>query len=670
MNASSINPFNELYVTETVAPRDFVTLFSPTLIKDALPLFLPGNVVVKGVQGSGKSMLLTLLKPEIRVAYAKAGCPLPLPQKISRFIGAGINFIRSAAIDFGQRSTDANMATDLQRLPLYFADFFNYWVVYDLFNSIEMLSRECDGTIAAELQISADENTLNDFATELAVDPCWSGYLGEIHSYEQLKGAIIGRLSTYRRFLNFAVDQLPEVMRRSITPVGEPIARTVESLRLHGVIPDDLPIFVRIDQYEELCKLEDWSGELGLQYRRVINKALGLRDPRVSYRIGARRYAWHEDLQLYGASSILELERDYKVVDIDEILRRKENRRTWTFPDFAEDVLERRLRYADYDTVKSNLRTILQDNAPSADQAARYAASSLDKVVVIDETWSEGLVNYVKSLAFEDPLAAKLCEAWLRQRHLTILKKPFPWHSRGYWRKERIKQALMQVAARAHQRMIWAGKDEVIALSGGNVLVFVSLCQHIWSAWSRSIRGLEQDNERTTLPRIDVNVQAVGIQSASTHWYNKITEQLGKSHERQRFVNRLGRLFREEMLNDRAMSYPGHNGFSLREEDLESDPWLSRFLNEAVDYGDLFDAPHTTKSKDRKPRKKWYLNPILSPHFQIPETHVKEPMYVSPADVRQWLLQAGVDVPNSKQKRFGAPDPGQMALSFGSRHRK
>lgn len=170
------------------------------------------------------------------------------------------------------------------------------------------------------------------------------------------------------------------------------------------------------------------------------------------------------------------------------------------------------------------------------------------------------------------------------------------------------------------------------------------------------------------LPTISPNVQAIGIQSASVHWYNKITEQLGKSHERQRFVNRVGRLFREQLLNDKSMSYPGHNGFSLQEDELNNDKQLLRFLNDAVDYGDLFDAPHTTKSKDRKQRKKWYLNPTLSPHFQIPETHVKEPMYVSVLDVKVWLAEAGIieSVPGMSQKPRKAQNGGraEKQLSF------
>ncbi|MFT3869806.1 MAG: hypothetical protein QM715_15255 [Nibricoccus sp.] len=77
------------------------------------------------------------------------------------------------------------------------------------------------------------------------------------------------------------------------------------------------------------------------------------------------------------------------------------------------------------------------------------------------------------------------------------------------------------------------------------------------------------------------------------------------------------------------MSYPGANGFSLRRDELEarSNREIWRFLIEAVGYGDLVSTPHTTKNKRGEQRIKFYLNPVLSPIFQIPAAHTKEPLY-------------------------------------------
>src|ERR1700674_5705269 len=97
------NPFFELYVGDRISSEEFVTVFSPFLISHAEALFIPGNVVVTGIQGSGKSMLLSLLKPGVRLQYENCGQDFPVPTRLRRFIGAGINLTHSNAIDFGSR---------------------------------------------------------------------------------------------------------------------------------------------------------------------------------------------------------------------------------------------------------------------------------------------------------------------------------------------------------------------------------------------------------------------------------------------------------------------------------------------------------------------------------------------------------------------------------------
>jgi hypothetical protein len=107
----------------------------------------------------------------------------------------------------------------------------------------------------------------------------------------------------------------------------------------------------------------------------------------------------------------------------------------------------------------------------------------------------------------------------------------------------------------------------------------------------------------------------------------------------------LGPFFRKRLLDDEPMSYPGETGFSLSKDELDSEPLIRRFLNDAVDYSDLYDAAHTTKERDRRPRRKWYLTPILSVMYQIPEAHKKEPYYATLSEVKMWLHQAGVVIP-------------------------
>jgi hypothetical protein len=98
---------------------------------------------------------------------------------------------------------------------------------------------------------------------------------------------------------------------------------------------------------------------------------------------------------------------------------------------------------------------------------------------------------------------------------------------------------------------------------------------------------------------------------------------------------------------DRQMSYPGHNGFSVADEELEQFPHVKDLLEEMTDYGTIVAWPHTTKEKDRRTRTKFYPNPVLCPQFKIPYKRLKEPMYVSSRTIEEWMHQAELPLPTS-----------------------
>jgi hypothetical protein len=644
------NPFNELYVTETVSSSAFVRIFSPFILKNAAALFLPGNVVVKGMQGCGKSMLLSLLKPEVRIAYAEAQEDFPLTGKYAKFFGAGINLTRSGAIDFGQRHIGGS-GDEMEILPIYFGDFLN---------TLSILSENADGKIAKQLKIAYTADKLAAFTQAIKASRCWFGYLDEVNSFDELRDRFSFRINSYLNFLNFNSDDLSDDIRRSKTTVGEPIAQVAEHLRLAGIVPDDVHLIVRIDQYEELIRLEGKRKEYGSLFREVVNKALSLRNPHVSYRIGTRGYAWGDNPRVFGTEGYLERDRNFKLLDLDEILRRRENRKSWIFPDFAQDVFRKRLLFANYDdvpttdTVNDTLNRVFGQGLSPEERAIRYCGRASARAIKMEKDWPKEWRDYLLELAEREPLSARLGEAWARQKDKKDIVHNIPagippWNSHKYWRKERIEAALMQIAGRCAQRMIWAGSEDVVELSGGNILVFVSLCQHIWSVWLRTVRA-DRGSIRA-LPTIDDAIQAVGIQEASTHWYAKLAEESGGT-SRQRFASIIGADLERKLYNDDALSYPGRNGFSLSLGDLEHDSDLKNFLNECVDYGALIDSAHTTKESNRRPRRKWYLNAVLSPHFRLPHVRTKEPAYMTLREVIAWLYAAQL-----RQSILKQPEP-------------
>jgi hypothetical protein len=202
---------------------------------------------------------------------------------------------------------------------------------------------------------------------------------------------------------------------------------------------------------------------------------------------------------------------------------------------------------------------------------------------------------------------------------------------------------VVRIASETKQKTIWGGASELLELSGGSILAFLGLNQFIWST-------LIQRNDRPEIglgevPTVPVSVQSVSILKASKAWVEMIYEQSGRSAERARFVSNVGSILRKKLLDDKNLSYPGANGFSLLDRDLDEFPEVRSFLEELADYGNLLMLPHTSKSSDRKLRTKFYFHPIFCPSLGLPYVRTKEPYYAKIGEVAGWIYESGYEVP-------------------------
>ncbi len=399
----NINPFMQQYIGEIASPDEFVRLFSPVLVKNFLSLFQKGNVVLRGTQGSGKSMLLNLLKPETSVAYHNANSSLPLPKSLRSFLSAGVNLTRSDAVSIGQRPIEGSDEENNQAFPLYFADFVNYWVVWDLLKSVVIM-----GNNPKAFNNNVDLNKLDRFAQDLSTQECWFGYLDNVSGFSDLQKKVTSRISIYRKYHQFNLEQIPDDIRHSKTAIGEPISQTAVCLKRQRVIPGDIPVFIRIDQLEFLFESSEIKDGLGQEYRKLINKALSTRDSEISYKLGVRRYAWLEDVEIYGSRTNLELERDYRIEDIDDLLRRHENRRTWVLPHFAEDVFERRLENVGYRVDELGqgryrlMKNVFGIGSTSSDIAKRYCSKTADmrRALKLPTDFPDSWVHFLENTCY------------------------------------------------------------------------------------------------------------------------------------------------------------------------------------------------------------------------------------------------------------------------------
>ncbi len=644
------NPFHDLYLSETITEDAIVELFSPVIVEHSRVMFEPGNVIILGQQGTGKTMLLNLLRPESRLAYARADIEFPLPVESSRFVGAGINLRKCGALEFAQHLEKDTDKREVQELQLLFADFTNCLVVIDLISSVKKLIDANNKKVLTEVGVDRSKGNLDKFSRLIASEQCWFGALDGVETLDQLTEKLAWRIAQYRRFINLNIPEMPRDICERKTVIGDPILKTAQALRTAGVLAEDTKVFIRIDQYEQLTTLNVLGTAYGTGCQQIIHKALAARDGRVSYRIGTRRHGWPTPPVIFKTDDVLELKRDFDVIDMDEMFRRKENARTWIFPKFACDIFERRLKGSEFDLGQTP--TLLDAMGPSLkplERANRYFYNVDTRVKIIEKavaTLPESIApvwkEYVTLIGQGNLLAAWLCCAWIRQK--SAVKKSalppqpppidgaIPWASQPYWQKERIHQALMQIASANRQAVMWSGEDDILNLCGGHLLIFLFLLQHIWDAWLRDKRGLVDGAFKFP---IDDDVQIQGIMEASVEWRSKQIEG-ANARQRKTFVDTLGEHFYKSLIDDKAMSYPGANGISVAVADLDSSPEISTFLREAASYGDIFAAPHTSKKKGEK-RTKYYLAPIFSPFFRIPAVHTKEPEYVKLDSVANWL---------------------------------
>ena len=630
------NPFHDLWLTEILSPEEFVQMFSPKIAEHSENLFGPGNVVVRGRQGSGKSMLLRLLDTRTRVAYAQSGELSPIPKKRS-FITGSANLTRLNVSAISSRLPREPTSSQLKEVATVFSDFLNYSLALDLLqNLLELGKKQVEEiNLRTILQLNLSDVAQKNFSVALNQDQSWYGTFECCSNVRDVVICMRKRLDHYRAYFNFNTEDIDDHVLRTQTEIGEPLAMLADCLRSSGLISPQCLVFFKIDQHEELFELERESG-LGDVFRQVINKALAGRDRRSAYRIGTRHYSWSSQVKIWGTAAHLEDLRDYSVIDIDEIFRRPENPKIGdtTYRNFAKDVFRRRLLVAGFEVSNSSKNPIRDvfGSTLSVRKRARFFSIPKDKQKhSLPDEWENGWRELFIHLRETDPLDAKLGEAWLRQKsqlrrgaHLDgSLAAEMPWKNRQWWQKERNEVALMQLASESGQNMFWFGERHIIGLSGWNILAFMSLCRMIWSGWLRvqDAKALEQ----VARPKIDQSQQVVGVFEASNLWVDKLRE--GQDGERRRrLILRLGEWFAAKLKRDKALSNPGHNGFSLLRTEFEKNDEINRIIKVCRDYGDLMESAHTSKSRTGK-RIKWYLNPILCPYFGLPYVRTKEPIY-------------------------------------------
>ena len=424
-------------------------------------------------------------------------------------------------------------------------------------------------------------------------------------------------------------------------------------MRAAGVIESDVQVFVTIDQFEALQRQSEHDG-CDRRYGRFVDlvfELLSSRDPRVSYRIGTRPN---------GIIRSADSARDYAEVNLDGMLRRKEGgkKKWWLFQQLAEDAFRRRLAVSglpflsDVISACNPIRYMFGASPKNHDRGNRCASRKPERVIRCEKHWSATICAAIESLVAEDPVAAKLAEAWVRQKFSGAEElrddewkamEDRPWENsrKRWWKKERAAQVALQVASSNAQRLLFYGEEDILTLSGENILAFISICRSIWECDARHRTEQRTGQSVQKFSGFDEVRQAQGIREASELWHRKI-QQCADGDTLQRLMDVLGQRLNRQLIEDRSMSYPGANGISLAVEDLSTDDVIRKLLNDATAECLLMQLDHIPKVKSRGRSLKWYPHPLLAPYYGLTISRTKEPLYLKLRTLRKWLQEGQV----------------------------
>jgi hypothetical protein len=664
------NPFRELMVTELIEnPKLYRKMFSEQiLIGETLTVFRPINAVLLGPQGSGKSMILNLLRYSVLAEYVAPQIHEAL-DFLTPFLGISINLQRAYFQAFGRRSAATPPRSDPDVDASCAADYLNHSLFCEFLKGLRFLLSPQGEGLARWMRVGRSRARLEELAGRISQWKCWYGFYEGSRTVDELLGRCENRINAWRQFLNTTSDDVSPDIWKTKTMIGEPLHYMGNLLQEIVEKGCTLPLYVVIDQYEVLPELNPTHGTT---LQRVVNTLIKSRDPVVFYRIGARTYDWGKELRVWGAESRVELQRDYVVIDLTDALMRNENTSRSTFKDLATDVAAKRLQEeGGYAVQKGAVEALFGPDSPEEESWRYLGGKRRNRDRVLGRLPKEFYPDIERFCGHDaSPLERRLASAWIMQRlrhgdptqtiRHNVAQRPWrePW-----WRKERVLPALCQIASLTRSKKHYAGWRTIVDLSGANIAAFLLLASEIWDMATKfGHEVIDAQGQTSVIPR---DIQGDGIRVASSKWVQRDRTEFTGGSKRYAVLTRLGPAIHDAVVEDQAISNPGHTGFSMREIDIDADPVVRGFLRDGVSWAILEERPHTSKNSRDMTRRKFYLHPLLSPTFEIPHRRTKEPLYITLEQAIDWFTTNGpIRFTGIRRYRQDAGDVSQSRLPF------
>src|ERR1035441_9427669 len=263
------NPFSLGLTTELLEkPSFYKQAFSERiLVGETLAVLQPVNVIVTGPQGSGKSMILNLLRYPILNEFLNEDSQLPpYLEGATPFLGIAVNLTRIGFSAFGKRSISKAVYGRLDnRVEIdCAADFLTHFLFFRFLLALSF----CYSDPGARLRkwLGLPEECPRALAPSLAQWGRWAGFFHGCNTLEDLITHCEDRLNAWRSYLAGGREGFPREVIETLTPMEDALHMMGDSLR--RLDPSQrISLYVTIDQYEELIGL---NAHHGTDLQRIV----------------------------------------------------------------------------------------------------------------------------------------------------------------------------------------------------------------------------------------------------------------------------------------------------------------------------------------------------------------------------------------------------------------
>lgn len=552
-------------------------------------------VVIEGVRGTGKTMILKYLSYSVQKDLMKG---TSVDEKLQYFKQRSVGVYFRYKYDFCNmfKSLDCNKQ-DKERI---FRHYYELFIVRQILEILEDIYHEQNNTQAEEV-VCSFFNISN-------------------RPLKEVRGHINRLLRSMDVIINSS--SYDEAWRDKIMPLigtGNIVSEFVRTI--NSLCPGwkDILFVILLDEYENLGMFQTMVNTLIKQVDDTVN---------LTYRLGMRPAGMDNNNKTNVAGEHLQVDRDF-------LLRRLEYENFSEYKQFALEISKKRLESVEVFRENglcdiSNILGKCEDFDAEANQVVKKGTkhfklikSSFPKDTMTDvvnelscEEKLMEMYNILRVLRGEDyKKTGELCRQYreYRNRHKSdaAMEEELHKYQLDYSNKYRVTLLYMLLTIYGEQKLYYS-VNTFLRLSSGSINDFISLCRNVFKHMNDKMLEDLQKGEC-----VSAQIQTYASVDTAEDQRRKVSMSNRYGKEMYTFIDNMGSIF-EEYHRDLEARYPETNQFAFENEnEIRNDDVLNAYLVELINSGAVIRKSRRQLISVGKTRGAIYqLNRIYAPIYQ------------------------------------------------------